>query len=218
MQGTLKTYWQKRLERLKETLIANAFEAHLADDLAEAKRVVLEDIVPKIGASSITYGDSQTCIRAGIFDALRNDPQLTFIDLFDGQERTMDQWLALARPALLADLFITGTNAITETGALVNLDMVGNRVGGITFGPKTVIILVGRNKVVTDLDAAMQRVKHFAAPANAVRLNKKTPCAKTAQCMDCSSAERICRMWSIVERSFPKERIKVVLINEDLGL
>ena len=124
----------------------------------------------------------------------------------------------LRRRALLADLFITRSNAVTETGKLVNLDMTGNRVAAITFGPRNVIILAGRNKVVPDVEDAMLRVKNYAAPANAMRLDKKTPCAKTSICEECRSPDRICNTWTITEKSFPKGRIKIVLINEDLGL
>jgi hypothetical protein len=122
------------------------------------------------------------------------------------------------RQALLVDLFITGTNAITESGQLVNLDMIGNRIGALTFGPKWVIILVGRNKLVANLDDAMYRIKNYVAPANSMRLDKKTPCVKTSFCEACQSPDRICNTWTITEKSFPKGRVKVVLINEDLGL
>jgi hypothetical protein len=91
-------------------------------------------------------------------------------------------------------------------------------VGGITFGPKNVVIMVGRNKVVPDIEDAMLRIKNFAAPANAMRLDKKTPCVKTSFCEECRSPERICNSWIITEKSYPSKRIKVVLINEDLGL
>jgi len=115
-------------------------------------------------------------------------------------------------------LLITGTNAVTETGMLVNLDMLGNRVAALTFGPKDVIVLVGRNKIVADLEEAMMRIKNYAAPANVQRLGMKTPCAKTSYCEECKSKDRICNTWTITEKSFPKGRVKVVLINEDLGL
>ncbi|HIJ68795.1 MAG TPA: lactate utilization protein, partial [Deltaproteobacteria bacterium] len=129
-----------------------------------------------------------------------------------------EEMLERRRRSLLVDLFITGTNAVTETGKLVNLDMLGNRVAGITFGPRNVIILAGRNKVVPDIEDAMMRVKNYAAPANAMRLDKKTPCVKTSICEECRSLDRICNTWTITEKSFPKGRIKIVLINEDLGL
>ena len=79
----------------------------------------------------------------------------------------------------MTDLFVTGTNAITEDGCLINLDMIGNRVGALTFGPKNVLVLTGRNKIVLDIESAMDRIKNFVAPANAMRLDMKTPCIKT---------------------------------------
>jgi len=81
-----------------------------------------------------------------------------------------------------------------------------------------VVILVGRNKIVSELDDAMYRIKNYAAPLNAMRLEKKTPCVKTSYCEDCKSPDRICNVWTITEKSFPKGRIRVVLINQDLGL
>jgi hypothetical protein len=130
-----------------------------------------------------------------------------------GFEENMD----LRRRSLLVDLFITGTNAVTESGQLVNLDMIGNRVAAITWGPKNVILFIGRNKICTDLEEAMLRVKNYAAPVNTMNLDKKTPCREKGFCHDCSSPERICNTWTITEKCFPEKRIKVVLINEDLG-
>ena len=131
---------------------------------------------------------------------------------------TIEEKLELRRQGLLVDLYLTGTNAVTEDGVLVNLDMIGNRVGAITFGPKKVVVFVGRNKIVPDLEAAMWRIKDYSAPANAMRLDCKTPCVETSECADCSSPGRICNSWTVTEKSFPKGRITVVLINEELGL
>jgi anion-transporting ArsA/GET3 family ATPase len=96
--------------------------------------------------------------------------------------------------------------------------MIGNRVGALNFGPKNVVVLVGRNKVVPDLESAMRRIKNYSAPVNAMRLDKQTPCVKTSYCQECKSPDRICNVWTITEKSFPKRRIKVVLINQDMGL
>jgi hypothetical protein len=101
---------------------------------------------------------------------------------------------------------------------LVNLDSLGNRVGGLTFGPLNVVVVAGRNKIVPDLEAAMRRVKDYAAPVNARRLGKQTPCATTGVCVDCASPDRICSVWTVTEKSKPKGRIAVVLVNADLGL
>ena len=92
------------------------------------------------------------------------------------------------------------------------------RIAAITFGPKNVLILVGRNKIVPDLERAMLRIKEYAAPANAMRLEKKTPCVKTGICEECTSPSRICNTWTITQKSFPRNRIIVVLINRDMGL
>jgi LUD domain len=112
---------------------------------------------------------------------------------------------------------ITSTNALTLDGKLVNLDGLGNRVAGICCGPKKVILVGGMNKVCPDLESAIARVKHHAAPINAIRLSRATPCAETGLCTDCRSPERICNMWSIIEGHLLKDRIHVKLVGEDLG-
>ena len=158
-----------------------------------------------------------TFVQTGLHDDLKNCPDYDILDSFQ-KGLAFEEMYELRRRSLLADLFITGTNAVTETGKLVNLDMTGNRVGAITFGPRNVIIFAGRNKVVPDLEDAMLRIKNFAAPANAMRLDKKTPCVKTSICEECRGPDRICNTWTITEKSYPKGRIKIVLINQDLGL
>ena len=158
-----------------------------------------------------------TFTGSGLYKKLKGKSDIEVWDTFDGKISD-DEKNQRRRQALLCDLFITGTNAVTETGQLVNLDMIGNRVAGLTFGPRWVIIVVGRNKIVPDLEEAMFRVKNYAAPANAMRLDKKTPCVKTSFCEECKSPDRICNTWTITEKSFPKGRVKIVLINEDLGL
>ena len=136
----------------------------------------------------------------------------------DDPKMSAEDKYEVRRQALLVDLYFTGTNALTEDGQLVNLDMIGNRVAALTFGPKKVVVLIGRNKIVPDLDTAMYRIKDYAAPINTMRLNFKTPCAKTSECADCNSPGRICNHWTITEKSFPKHRISVILIDEELGL
>lgn len=158
-----------------------------------------------------------TVVGSGLYAALKDNPSYTVVDTYD-RSVSKEEFHERRRRALLVDLFISGTNAVTEDGQLVNLDMIGNRVAALTFGPKSVVVLIGRNKVVTDLEEAMHRIKRFAAPANAMRLDMKTPCTKTAYCHDCSSPQRICNTWTITEKSFPKGRVKIVLINQDLGL
>jgi L-lactate utilization protein LutB len=216
MDKPVENYWRIRLQDVKEALEANSFEVFLADNAAAAKELVLNEILPKIGPKSVSWGGSMTFIATGTYSALKADPSLQILDTFD---RTLprEEFLDQRRRSLLVDLFITGTNAVTEKGQLVNLDMMGNRIGGITFGPKNVIILLGRNKIVPDLDDAMFRIKNYVAPINAMRLDMNTPCSKTSYCEECKSSDRICNTWTITEKSFPKGRVKIVLINEDLG-
>ena len=217
MDTPINQYWQIRLDNVKEMLKSNNFEVFLADNAAAAKKIVLEEIVPRAGAKSISWGGSMTFTATGLYDALKKVKGMKVIDPYD-KTLSREESIECRRQSLLVDLFITGTNAITEMGTLVNLDMIGNRVAALTFGPKSVIVLAGRNKIVPDLEEAMVRVKNIAAPANTMRLGMKTPCAKTSYCEECKSKDRICNSWAITEKSFPKGRIKVVLINEDLGL
>jgi len=218
MSTPIDTYWQLHIDRCKKALEKNNFEVFEAADTQSAGTILLDTILPGIEVKTAAWGDSMTFLATGVKDAITAGTGIQMIDPFDAQASAQER-LARRRQALLTDLFFTGSNAVTETGLLVNLDMVGNRVAGITFGPRHVVLFIGRNKIVPTLDAAMQRVKRYAAPANAIRHpGLKTPCTKTAVCADCSSPDRICNTWCITEKSFPKGRIKIILINQDLGL
>jgi len=210
-------YWELRLQDCKNALEKNNFEAFIAQGPAEAGQIVIDQILPEIDVKSVSYGDSLTLFDTGVLEFFRKNSKITLIDTFD-KKASREEIIERRRKALLCDLFFSGTNAVVEFGALVNLDMTGNRVGGMVFGPKWVVIMVGRNKIVSDLEQAMDRIKNLAAPANAIRHNQKTPCVKTSYCMDCNSPARICNIWTIHEKSYPKGRIKVILINQDLGL
>ena len=216
MKNFLQNYWAIKLNEVKENLKANNFDVFLADNPDDAREIVLQKILPAISPGSISWGGSRTFKQTGLYDEL-NKLDMQIIDTYT-KGLPKEEVMELRRKSLLVDLYVTGTNAITEDGFLVNLDMIGNRVGAITFGPKFVLVLAGRNKIVPDFDAAVSRIKGYAAPANAMRLDKKTPCTKTSSCHDCQSPDRICNVWTITEKSFPKGRIKIVLINEDLGI
>ena len=217
MGNPVDTFWKIRLEETKKQLESNNFQVFIVKNLDQVKQTVLNEILPSTIAKSISWGGSMTFMATGLYDVLKKREDLTIIDTFEkglSQQETIDR----RRRSLLVDLFITGTNAITEGGQLVNLDMIGNRICGITFGPKYVIVLVGRNKIVPDLESAIYRIKNYSAPANSMRLEKKNPCVKTSFCEECKSPDRICNTWTITEKSFPKERVKIVLINDELGL
>ena len=217
MDKPLENYWGIRLAGLKTALEENNFEVHLAADSTAAHAIVMDQILPKTGARSVGFGGSLTAVGAGLFQTFKSRTDIALLDTLD-KKIPVEEQMERRRQSLLVDLFITGSNAVTEDGQLVNLDMFGNRVAALTFGPKHVVVVVGRNKIVPSLDDAMFRVKNIAAPANAMRLDKKTPCVKTSYCEECKSPERICNSWTITEKSFPKGRVKVVLVNQDLGL
>jgi hypothetical protein len=217
MQNPIDIYWQKRLSAVGKALEENNFEVFIVQTAAEAGDLILNTLMPQISPKVISWGGSMTLGATGIMDAVKNKPDLSILDPYEPGLKPEEAY-EKRRQGLLADLFFSGANALTEEGQLVNLDATGNRVGAINFGPKNVIVTVGRNKVVSDVDAAMQRIKEYAAPINAIRLNRKTPCTVTAYCEECKSPGRICNVWTITEKSFPKNRIKVILINQDIGL
>ena len=217
MKNPIDNFWKLKLETVKSALELNNFEVFIASTSEEASKIVLETILPAMDIKSASWGGSMTFVETGLYDHLKAQKGFKVLDTYD-KSLSNDEIMQLRREALLTDLFITGTNAVTEDGCLVNLDMIGNRVGALTFGPKNVLVLTGRNKIVPDLESAMDRIKTYAAPTNVMRLDKKTPCIKTGECSECKSIDRICNTWTITQKSFPKKRVKIVLINEDLGL
>jgi L-lactate utilization protein LutB len=217
MSNPIEEYWKIRLESTKQALEKNGFEAHIAENTEDAHRLILGKMLPEYNPKTISFGGSVSVVGSGIYDDLkRSSSPYEVIDTFDHTLPAAKKW-ELRRQALLSDVFITGTNALTEDGMLLNLDAFGNRVAALCFGPNHVIIIVGRNKIVADESEAVSRIKNYAAPVNTIRLNKKTPCAKTGKCHDCNSPDRICNVWTIHEKCFPEKRIKVILVNEDFG-
>lgn len=217
MKNPIENFWKLRLEELQNQLVGNNFEAYVVDNKEDARLLIQKNLLPKLEPKTVSYGGSMT-LKA--IDVLDDIDSMSGVELLRPDEPGLspEEKLERRRQGLLVDLYFTSTNAITEAGHLVNLDMIGNRVGGLTFGPKNVIVPVGRNKIVPDLETAMYRIKDYASPANAMRLDCKTPCVKTSECADCKSPGRICNSWVITEKSFPKNRVTVILINEDLGL
>ncbi len=216
MDNPIPLYWEIRLQKVKKALEANSFDVYIADNKDLAKKIAYDTIIPAVAPQTISWGGSMTFVGTRLYEALKNDPRYTVLDTYD-KSLSPEQSLQRRRESLLVDLFITGANAVTESGHLVNLDMIGNRVAALAFGPRQVLVLIGRNKIVPDRQAAVARIKNYAAPVNVLRLDKKNPCAKTGHCENCSSPDRICNTWTITEKSFPKHRVKVVLINDDMG-
>ncbi len=216
MKNPIDNYWNLKLESVKQNLENNHFEVFIAQNAKQAKEIAINDIIPGLDIKSVSWGGSMSFVATGLFHELKDNPDIKVLNTFDRSLST-EEMMDLRRQSLMVDLFITGTNAVTEQGQLVNLDMMGNRVAAIMWGPKTVLLVIGRNKITSDLDEAMFRIKNYAAPVNTMNLDKKTPCAKTGVCHDCDSPDRICNYWTIIEKSFVRKRIKIILVNEDLG-
>ena len=205
------------LEECQKSLIKNNFQCEIVNNSVEAGNII-KNLIEKFQPKTVSYGDSESLRSTGIIEYCKECSDFKFIDTFNPSESFKKQ-IGRRKEALSSDLFLTGTNAVTLDGILVNLDMIGNRIGGIIFGPRKVILTIGVNKIVPDIQAAFKRIRECAAPKNAARHPElKTPCIKTGSCMNCSSITRICNNWSITEKSYPKGRINIILINEELGL
>lgn len=215
-QQAIETYWQEKLGTLKQTLEKNNFEVWIAQDKDQANSIVTQEIYNSIRPSSVSFGGSLTVQELGIYSDFLNKSDVQVIDTYDSSI-SREEIIQRRRQSLLVDMYITGTNALTYNGHLINLDGMGNRVAALTFGPEYVVLLIGRNKIVPDLEKAISRIKEYSAPVNTVRLGKQTPCAKSMQCEDCSSPERICNTWTITEKSNPPKRVKIVLLNTEIG-
>ena len=206
-----------RLARCAEALRRHGFEAVVTKDAQEAferLRAAVEAEMPEL----VSFGDSMTMRDTGIVEWLRRDGRWRLLDGFDASMPRPER-LEIRRQALLSDLFVTGINAVTEEGTLHWLDMVGNRIAPVAFGPRKVLLVAGRNKIVADRREAEERIRRIAAPQNIARHpGFRTPCAETGVCSDCNSQDRICNTRMEMLRCHPAGRVLVVLIDEDRGL
>ena len=220
MDNPVEAWNEARLNRMKRALARNNFEPYVVSGAGSAKALVVDEMLPRLmeeeKARSASFGGSMTLVHSGIYDAVKSMEGLEVLDTYDLSVPRYEV-IATRRKSLTVDVFLTSANAITEGGRIVNLDGSGNRVAAMAFGPRFVIVVAGRNKLVPDLKSAMSRIRNYAAPVNSRRLNRKTPCVKTLRCEDCTSPERICNTWGITEKSWPKNRIKVVLVDQELG-
>lgn len=168
-----------------------------------------------VKGEKIGCGDSVTLEETGVFDYLRNGIY-TFFDKHQ-PNLTSEEKRTLYLKNFDTDTFITGTNAVTVDGKLFNIDGNGSRVAPMIYGPKQVIVVVGTNKLVDTTEEAIRRTRQIAAPLDAKRLNKDTPCVKLGRCIDCKHEQRICNDFVLIARQFSKARIKVIFINGEYG-
>lgn len=201
-----------------ESIIRNLQKRGMAGAYFATSTEAVRDVCAAIPAGSLVgLGGSETIAESGLLAALRR-MDIRLLDRYrEGIAKAeVDE---MRRQGLLADVFITGSNAITADGRLVNIDGTGNRVAALIFGPRQVIVFAGMNKVAADLDAAVSRARNTAASANSLRVGVDTPCAHTGFCQDphCFPPHRICCQLVVTEAGMVPGRIRVVLVGEDLG-
>lgn len=201
-----------RMERTAEALRRNNMYCECAESKEEALEIISELLND---GDTVAVGGSMSLFEAGVIDMLR-DGSYDFLDRYK-PGLTPEDIQNIYRKTFFADVFLTSTNAVTEKGELYNVDGNGNRVAAMLYGPKSVILVVGCNKIVRDVEEAKLRIETMAAPANAVRLNRDTPCTTAGRCCNCKSEQRICSDTVIMARQMIKDRIKVILVGEELG-
>lgn len=210
MDAVLKEIAEKRIRRTMKALEANNMEAYYLPTAAEVAPFVRGLLAP---GAQVAAGGSMTLAQTGVMDLLASGEY----DFLDRTGLAGEELGRLYRRIFSADCYFSSCNAVTETGELYNVDGNANRVAALTFGPASVVCVVGYNKIVPDLAAAEARVKAVAAPANAARLGCKTPCAVTGKCEGCQSPARICCTTVVHAYQRIPGRIKVILVGEELG-
>lgn len=201
-----------------KALKVNHFDARFVPTVAEARATVLE-MIPL--TSRVGIGDSVTLRQTGVIDELvrRGNKVINpFMPELTRDPAKSGLFIRTCRKTFSTDVFITGSNAVTEDGKIVSIDYAGNRVAGTIYGAEKVILLAGKNKIVKDVVEAIYRIKNVIAPAHARQKERKTPCAVTGKCSDCDSPQRICNVTIILEKKPGHTDLSVILINEDLGL
>lgn len=202
---------KERFNKLKENFKSRNIDVEYFDSLEDVKLYLLKTIPLdcKVG-----IGHSGTLQKMNITDLLIQRGNIVY-DKELGKNK--DESKAIKKKALLSDWYISGSNAVTVDGRIINVDHSGNRVAAITFGPDKVIIVVGVNKVVDTVEEGIKRVKNIASPLNAKRAGYNPPCVELNKCVDCSSKERVCNYLSIVEGQTDCNRIKLCIVNEECG-
>jgi hypothetical protein len=206
--------YERKCLKTVEALNKNGFEAVYFDTAEKAAEYIVREAE---SATSIGFGGSMSVSDLKVQERLAEGGKEILNHGRPGLSPEERQ--EVMRRQHRCDLFLSGTNAVTVSGILVNIDAIGNRVGSMFFGPGKVIVVAGRNKIVEgDVGDAIKRAKEWACPSNARRLNYRTPCAETGQCVDCSSPERICRVTTIIEKKPKYTDLRILVVNENMGL
>lgn len=198
------------LNQVAGVLNRHHFKAEVVNSAKDATDAVL-GLIP--AGASVGFGGSVTVQNLGLYEKLRDMGHTVYWHwMVDGPERN-----AVRKAAAEADWYLLSANALTEDGEIINTDGSGNRVSAMFFGPKNVVFIVGKNKIVKDHDAGIHRVRNVAAPQNARRLNMTTPCAVLNRCTDCDHPQRFCNITGVLERPTSGISMHVILVDEDLG-
>jgi hypothetical protein len=208
-----KWYEEKQVERTLKALKKNNFDAQFVPTAAAALEEVLK-MIPE--GAKVGVGGSVTLNQIGFFDEAKKRSVTVMNPPIPGL--SVEEAVRMRREALLCDVFLSSSNAVTEDGKLYNIDGTGNRVASMMFGPKKVVLICGVNKIVKDIDQAHKKVKEWVAPMNVKRLALKTPCAETGECADCASPQRICNVYAVFAKKPTRTDITVMLVGEWLGL
>jgi L-lactate utilization protein LutB len=212
MDNNLKSIYAHKITKTLANLKKNNIDGHYVEDeeqLVAKLKEILED------NWTVAVGGSMTLFETGIIDYIRGG-NYNFLDRY-AEGLKPEDIKEVYRKSFFADAYITSTNALLEEGYLYNVDSTGNRVAAMLYGPDNVIVIAGINKLVGTVEQAVERNKNIAAPANCTRLNRRTPCTKTGQCMDCSSVDRICNDYVLIKRQNIPGRIKVIIVGKSLG-
>lgn len=212
MDKNLSFVIEKKVERTIESLKKNNMEAFYVQDEKELLGKISE--LTNEG-DTVAVGGSMTLFETGVMDMLRNG-KYNFLDRYK-PGLTKEDIIKIYRGSFSADVYFTSSNAVTQNGELYNVDGTGNRVAAMLYGPDKVIVIVGINKIVKDVNEAVERNRRIAAPANSQRLNKNTPCATLGYCTECNSPERICNEYVLIRRQGNKDRIKVIIVGKEFG-
>lgn len=205
----------KEANRVKaETLIKNLSKRNMEGYYCETKEEATEKVLSLINKDdTISWGGSMTIDALGIKEFLKeNNYKVIDRDTVSPEERNQ-----VMKKALLADVFLSSTNAITMDGELINIDGRGNRLAAFCYGPDSVIVVAGMNKVVRDVESGIKRVRTDACVPNAIRFNTNTPCTITGICTECKLPTTICGQILVTRYAKPQNRIKVILVGENLG-
>ena len=206
-----KMYYEKRAAVLVKNLKSRHFDAYYCATKEEALEKALS-LIPE--GSTVGWGGTVTCQQIGLIDAVRAG---NYKALDRDTYKTPEEREELMRRCLLSDTFLTGANALSLDGQMVNIDGNGNRVAAIVYGPKQIIVVAGMNKVEDTLEAAITRARTVAAPMNQQRFQLPNPCTATGACADCKSETCICNHILVTRHCRPVGKIKFILVGEDLG-